>query len=288
MKNSTKIWTVVVSFTALLLVCPVGVQAQRLYGGYDLEYFTYPPPERSDVMISYPLRMWLGEYEYCMRAAARDEYETEAEHEVRKAEVAQTCSAYWPLQGAVAHLEGDLLSYDADRELFTFEIDLGPIRRPTQRPGFASKRDEEVWDELNIQRYRNGKNYTNDTCWVSELSPGSTGQTNENYFDGDLTVNVYQESRSFGNDKLFDICWSGGSEQRIVVQAKASIEKARSLRAIEDRLRLELTGDSSRLRRVSGPNDRTFWIYHITRISLIDSENSTVLFRTASANRQRE
>ena len=285
-RTVTIIWSMV-AFSALLLVCAVGANAERLYGQYgQLFQMDYHPKIQGEVKAS--IRWWARGYVDCMETIARGEYETKDEYQARKAKAVRGCSALWPLQDTVVSFEGNLLSYDADREVFRFEIDLGAIRRPSRNRGMVTKQDEKKWRELDILVRQDGTYFSNDVCWVSKFRPGFTAQTNENYFDGDLTVNVYQESRSYGDDQLFEICsglgGDGDGDPRIVVLAKASIQKARSLKAIEDHLRLELTGDSSRLRRVSGRNHRTYWIFHITQISLVDSRNSTVMFRTIPAN----
>ena len=280
-RNITLIWKMV-AFSALLLVCAVRANAQRQEAHYgQLLRMPYHPKIQGEVRAS--IRWWAKEYTNCMETIARGEYETKAEYEVRKAKAVRGCSALWPLKDAVTSFKGNLLSYDADREVFKFEIGLGAIRRPTDTPGIRTKRDEQSWHEQDILVYENGRYYSNDECWVSKLTPDSTVQSNGNYFDGDGTTHIYQNSQSYGEDRLFEICRgrAGDGDPKIVVLAKASVQKARSLKAIENHLRLEVMGDSSRLRRVSGRNDRTYWIFHITQIALVDSENSAVLFRIA-------
>ena len=271
---------IVITSAFAILASPVA-SAERLHGEYDDLYYIFDPKHKREVGRS--IRHWPGEYEYCMRKTAREEYETRDEYEARKKEVVRECASYWPLKDAVVRIGGELLTYDADRETFSFNVDLGPIGFPTKRRGIVTKEDEREWCERRIHCGQGGKYYSNIICWVADLDKHSS-EVNDNYLDADLRVKAHLDSASRGgNNSLFDICFSGG-EDRIQVLVKAGIAKARSLKKIEDRLHLELTGNSSYFKKISGPITRRFFVFHITGISLVDTKSATSVFSFGGSN----
>ncbi len=240
--------------------------------------------------VARSLKSWWQAYRDCERNSEveQGEYETREEFEARRAELARNCETMWPLTNAVA-TKPVSLSYDADSETFSFTVDLGNTGRPAGvwDLGFISTRDEpEYWQRMcdaDVACKRGDNYYYKIVCWVVDpkwLEDFRVSTSaNMEVVDAEPRITVWQNTNEnlWATERAARTCNSNG-DWRLEIKVQANIQKARKMKTIEPSLRLEFSGRSETHYTEAGFNHRSYWIFHISGIRLVNQEDGSEIF----------
>lgn len=240
--------------------------------------------------VARSLKSWWQAYRDCERNSEveQGEYETREEFEARRAELARNCEMMWPLTNAVA-TKPVSLSYDADSETFSFTVDLGNTGRPAGvwDLGFISTRDEpEYWQRMcdaDVACKRGDNYYYKIVCWVVDpkwLEDFRVSTSaNMEVVDAEPRITVWQNTNEnlWATERAARTCNSNG-DWRLEIKVQANIQKARKMKTIEPSLRLEFSGRSETHYTEAGLNHRSYWIFHISGIRLVNQEDGSEIF----------
>ena len=240
--------------------------------------------------VARSLKSWWQAYRDCERNSevGQGEYETREEFEARRAELARNCETMWPLTNAVA-TKPVSLSYDADSETFSFTVDLGNTGRPAGvwDLGFVSTRDEpEYWQRMcdaDVACKRGDNYYYKIVCWVVDPKwledfQVSTSADTE-LVDAEPRITVWQNTNEnlWATERAARTC-NSNSDWRLEIEVQVDVHKARRMKTMEPSLRLEFSGRSETHYTEAGFNHRSYWIFHISGIRLINQEDGSEIF----------
>ncbi len=240
--------------------------------------------------VARSLKSWWHAYRDCERNSdiEKGEYETREEFEARRAKLAKNCDTLWPLKNAKT-TKAVSLSYDSDNEMFSFTVELGNTDRPAGiwDLGFISERDEpEYWRRMCDADVacKEGENYYYKiVCWVVDPNWLDDFQisrsANLEFVDAEPRISVWQSNHEnlWATERAEMTC-NTSNDWRIEIKVQADIRKARKLKTMEPSLRLEFSGRSETHYKEAGRNHRSFWIFHISGIRLINLGDGSEIF----------